>query len=195
MIFHLIKKLFNSLKNILTFKKVHVGLGFLIGLLLGYLLGLLRVHIFLINILPNFSVNLSWLKWIGDINPNPTFLSEIAAFEAAIIAFLVPLSIDIISKLSERYNSNVINRSFEDNWGNKILPIFLLINIVGAIILRFIVADDINSLWWKISSWIMLLLFIYIAFEILRVINRIKKFMSNIESIVDELFKNAEKSI
>jgi len=176
-------------------KKFLVGISFLVGLIFGYILGVLKIHTLFSYSLPKISIDFSWLSWLGQITPNPTFLSDVAAFEAAIIAFLVPLSIEIISKVSERYNSDVITRSFNNTWENKILPPFLLINIVAAIILRFFVQYDINSVIWKILAWFVLLVFIYIAFAIWRVINRIKTFMSDTKSIISQLYEDVEKSI
>jgi len=130
-----------------------------------------------------------------NISPNPTFLSDVAAFEAVIIAFLVPLSIEIISKISERYNSEVITRTFENKWENKILPPFLLINIIAAIVLRFLVEDNVDSLSWKIAAWVILLVFIFIAFAIWRVIIRIKTFISDTKTIVNQLYRDVEESL
>jgi hypothetical protein len=182
-------------KSIITNQKAQIGISFLVGLILGYVLGLFRIHAFFSYSLPKISIDFSWLSWLGQITPNPTFLSDVAAFEAAIIAFLVPLSIEIISKISERYNSDVITRSFDNTWENKILPPFLLINIVAAILLRFFVQDDINSVVWKILAWIVLVVFMYIAFAIWRVINRIKTFMSDTKSVINQLYEDVEKSI
>ncbi|GEM_PF-1337338 len=183
----------SKFKTYLLSKRISIGISFLVGLILGYILGIFRVHTFFS--FPKVSINFSWLNWFGDVTPNPTFLSDVAAFEAAIIAFLVPLSIEIISKISERYNSDVITRSFESNWENKILPPFLLINIVAAIVLRFLVQDDISSTAWKILAWVVLIIFIYIAFAIWRVINRIKTFMSDTKSVINQLYEDVEKSI
>ncbi|PIR88863.1 MAG: hypothetical protein COU07_04140 [Candidatus Harrisonbacteria bacterium CG10_big_fil_rev_8_21_14_0_10_40_38] len=184
-----------SFSKLLLSKKLLVGICFLVGLIIGYILGLFKIHTLFSYSLPIISIDFSWLSWFGRITPNPTFLSDVAAFEAAIIAFLVPLSIEIISKISERYNSDVITRSFNNTWENKILPPFLLINIVAAILLRFFVQDDINSVVWKILAWIVLLVFIYIAFAIWRIINRIKTFMSDTKSVISQLYEDVEKSI
>lgn len=140
-------------------------------------------------------MNCSWFNRLWEINPNPTFLSNIAAFEAAIIAFLIPLSIEIISKISERYNSEVIIRSFENYWANKILPPFLLINIITTVVLRFCVRDDINCLAWRIIAWGILLCFIFIVASIGRVITRIKNYIVDTESVIDKLYEDIKKSI
>jgi len=183
----------SKFKARLLSKQITIGISFLIGFILGYALRIFRVHAFLD--FPKISINFSWLNWFGEIRPNPTFLSDVAAFEAVIIAFLVPLSIEIISKISERYNSDVITRSFENNWENKILPPFLLVNIVIAIVLRFFVQDDIGSVAWKIFAWAILLVFLYIAFAVWQVINRIKTFISDTQSVINQLYEDVEKSI
>lgn len=139
----------------------------------------------------------SIISFFYSVTPNPGFLSDVAAFEAAIIALLVPLSIEIISKISERYNSDVITRAFESSWGNKILPPFILINIVAAVILRFAVLEQgpNTSIIWKISAWIVLLIFMIVAVAIWRVIIRIKKFVGDPKSVIDQLYKDVEESL
>lgn len=186
---------FNSrANNCFSSKKFLVGSSFLFSFAIGYMLGFFKLHTLSLA-LSKISINSSWLNWLGGISPNPTFLSDAAAFEAVIIAFLVPLSIEIISKISERYNSDVITRSFENNWENKILPPFLLINIAFAIALRFFVQDDIQSVAWKVFAWIILLVFLYIAFAVWRVVNRIKTFMSDTQSVINQLYEDVERSI
>ena len=181
-----------KIKSHLSSKRIWAGIGFLAGLILGYILGIFKVHTFFP--LPEISINFSWLNWFGDVTPNPIFLSDVAAFQAVIIAFLVPLSIEIISKISERYNSDVIIHSFENNWWNKILPPFILVNIAIAIVLRFLVSDDIDTMAWKIIAWIILLIFLFIAFAVWRVIERIKRFM-RAQSVINQLYEDVERSV
>jgi hypothetical protein len=183
------------LKNFLS-KKILIGLiFFLVGLILGYVLGFFKFHQYIINDTLKFNIDFSWLNWFGQMAPNPEFLSDIAAFEAVIIAFLVPLSIEIISKLSERYNSDVITRSFENNFKNRTLPPLLLINIVVAIILRFFIKDQTNPTALNILAWIVLLIFMYTAYAIWTVINRIKTFISDTQYVINQLYEDVKKSI
>lgn len=145
--------------------------------------------------LQNAFTNADLISWFIKIVPNPKFLSDVAAFEAVIIAFLIPLSIEIISKISERYQSEIIIRSFNRSWYNIVLPPFLLINIVFAIILRFLVRDDIESVVWKILAWIVLFALIITAFAIWKVICRIKVFMSDTKYVIDLLNSDVNKSM
>jgi hypothetical protein len=136
-----------------------------------------------------------YLELILNIQANPAFLSDIAAIEAAIIAFLVPLSIEIISKISERYNSDVITRAFTRKWENRILTPFLLVNIFIAVTLRLFIKDDSNAIWWTFTSLIVLVLFMFVAFLIWKVINNIKTFMSDVKWVLNQLYEDIEKSI
>lgn len=181
-------KLFSS-------KIVMIGLSFILGLVLGYYLGLCDALHIMKDTLSQIHIDFSWTKGLGEISPNVSFLSDVAAFEAAVIAFLVPLSIEIVSKLSERYQSDVIIRAFEDSIENKYLPLILIINIIIAIVLRFFINDDTDDcLLWKIIAWLILVGFVFIACAILKIIRRIKVFMSDTQAVIDQLYKGIESA-
>jgi len=125
-----------------------------------------------------------------------TFLSDIIAFETVMVAILIPLSIEIISRISERYNSEVLIYVFQKHWGYKILFPLLLFNLVVLIILKFFMTKEYtNSLVWKIIAWIMLFIFIIIAIIVGLVINRIIKFVSDPKYVLDQLYQNVKKNL
>jgi hypothetical protein len=128
-------------------------------------------------------------------NPNIKFLGDIAVIEATFIALLIPLSIQIISKLSERYTSYIITDKFESNWEYRILPKLILINIGVVIILKFYLFDDVDTLFWRIISWILLLQFIFIAYLIYRILYFVSKFLKNPYFVMNQLYKDIEKAI
>jgi len=128
------------------------------------------------------------------INPNPIFLSDIAAFEAILFAFLIPLSIEIVSKISERYQSEVIIKVFEEKWENKWLSRILVVNIVIAIFIRFLVGGHQDSVPWKIVAWILLIFLGIIAYLAFRVIGNIKKYIVSPIHVIDELSNKAKKA-
>jgi hypothetical protein len=70
-------------------------------------------------------------------NPDPTFLSNIAAIEAVIIAIAIPLSLEIVSKISERYQSEIISKKFFQSCTVTLLPKLLVLNIIVAVSLIF----------------------------------------------------------
>lgn len=129
-----------------------------------------------------------------DFTPTPNFLSDIAAFEAVVIGLAIPLSFEIVSRISERYQSKVITKKFIQNWEIKWLPVFLIVNIIIAITLRFFVRD--NPVWttWKILAWITFVGFLFIAgIFLFKFLPKLKRYMTDTNFILDELFNEAEK--
>lgn len=68
---------------------------------------------------------------------SPNLILNVSAFQIAILAFLIPLSFDMVSKISDKYNSDVISRFFSKRILPKwyqlmaLLSIFLLV-LIGA---------------------------------------------------------------
>jgi len=125
--------------------------------------------------------------------PKPDFLSDIAAFEALVIAIAIPLSFEMISRTSDRYNSDIIISNFLKRCKIKVIPIIIIILIIITIITRFLVNDSPLSLLWKIFAWIALIGFIVIAVLFLIFTSIFYKYLTNIELVLDELFEDAEK--
>ena len=170
------------------------SIGFLLGYIFGYSHFSEKVRIHFMDQIIEKAMILKSLFF--QFHPNPDFLSDIAAFEAAVIAFLIPLSIEIISKVSERYESEISIRVFEERPSNKFLPLILMTNIILAILLRFFVnSNNGGATWVIVSSWIILLFFMFTALMVLAVIGNIKKFMTDKSFIVNELMSDAKKSI
>lgn len=130
---------------------------------------------------------------VFSFTPEPSFLSDIAAFEAVIIGLAIPLSIEIVSRISERYQSEVISKQFIQEWEIKWLPKFLMVNIVLAIVLRFFEQDGQASTMWKISAWIILVLFLVIAIIFIKFIKKLENYMTNTDFILERLYGEAEK--
>ena len=142
--------------------------------------GLTQLISKLINLLPTPS-------------PKPDFLSDVAAFEAAVIALAIPLSLDMVSRISERYQSEVITKRFLQEWSIKWLPRLLIINIIIAVSLRFFVDDNPTSAIWKILSWGTFSLFLFIIAVLIKFLYLLKKYLTDMEFVLTELFYEAEK--
>lgn len=131
--------------------------------------------------------------------PSPDFLSDIAAIEAVIIAIAIPLSFEIVSRISERYKSEIIAKRFDMYWANRFLPAVLVLNIILAISLKFsfhesliLNLDGYGARLWTIfaySSYVffLLALILFVAF-----IDRLRTIMINPDKLLHELFKEAE---
>ena len=171
-------------------------ISFLIIFLLGYLLGMMRFHEYFgkINISKLTAFAKPLIKSILNITPNTDFLSDIASFEAVIVALAIPLSFEIISRISERYQSEVVSKKFEQEKINRWLPILLLFNIIMAISLRFATTSHASSLKWKIVAWVMLFSFIGIAIALFYFTKKMKEYMQE-SNVLNKLFEDAKKSI
>ena len=135
------------------------------------------------------------MKAIFEYIPNPNFLLAIATVEAAILAFLIPLSFEMITKISERYQSEVVSEPFRRELVNRVLPICLIYNIVMAVVLIYF--DDMRhaSILWQTVAQVSLLIFLSIAVMIAVFIDKLKSYMTNIDIILDKLFDEAENYI
>lgn len=125
--------------------------------------------------------------------PTPDFLSDVAAFEAAVIALAIPLSLEMVSRISERYQSEVITKKFLQEWENKWLPILLIANIIVAVSLRFFVDDKPTSDIWKILSWLTFAGFLFITVVLIKFFILLKKYITDMEFILKELLNEAEE--
>lgn len=139
---------------------------------------------------------LAAVRFFSDFTPSTAFLSDIAAFEAVVIAIAIPLSFEIISRISERYNSEVISRRFWQEWAVRSLPIILMFNIVAAVGLRFFASGAPDSVGWKVSAWVVFSVFLAAAsILVFKFIPRLKDYMKDPNFILDELFDEAEESL
>ena len=128
------------------------------------------------------------------INPSHHFIEIIASLVISILAFLIPLSISIISKVSERYGSDVVSGIFKQKWFNKIAKYLLAFEIFLIILLEF-VGESIPILYLKIIDWFILSLSFFILYITIRIINEIIKFISDNRYVINELAKNIEEII
>ncbi len=133
------------------------------------------------------------LGYFLNFAPLPKFLSDVAAFEAVVIAIAVPLSLEIVSRISERYHSGIVTNRFVQEIEIKLLPAFLLANIIVAVSLRFFVNNVPTSLIWKILAWFVFFGFLFIGLVLFRFFILLKRYTADIEYIEKTLFDDAEK--
>jgi len=130
---------------------------------------------------------------ISKFNFDSNFLSDIAAFEAVIVAIAIPLSFNIVSVISEKYQSEVISKRYTQEWSVKFLPIFLIFNIAIAITLRFFDKQGFSLIIWRIFNLVAFILFIIITLILLiKFIPRLRCYMEGPKFILSELFDEAE---
>jgi uncharacterized membrane protein len=171
---------------------------FFSSLLSGYSLGLLNSHK---SFLQKFDLlksnfNFLWLKQFANLfqlTPNINFLSDVIAFEAAVVAIAIPLSFEIISRISERYQSQVITKKFNQEWEIKALPFIFIINIIIAVGLKFFLSDHPTSNFWKFAAWLVLILFLVASIIFCLFIPKLRRYITNTEFLLNNIFVDAEK--
>ena len=182
------------LKNVKKSNLIMCSISFFIGAVFGYVARYAQVNLKIIDISSIFQGELeSFTSYLFDFVPDPSFLSDIAAFEAVIIGLAIPLSREIISRISERYHSDVISNRFAQEWEITWLPKLLMINIGLAIVLRFFWPTNPSSIIWVISAWIIIVLFVSIAIIFMSYINKLNIYSGNTDFILKELYDDAEK--
>ena len=181
------------LKNVKKSNLIMCSISFFIGAVFGYVARYAQVNLKIIDISSIFQGELeSFTSYLFDFVPDPSFLSDIAAFEAVIIGLAIPLSRDIISRISERYNSDTISNRFDREWEVTWLPALLMINISLAIVLRFFWPDNPSSIIWIILAWMIIVLFILIAIIFMNYTVKLKKY-SKSDIILEELYEESKK--
>jgi hypothetical protein len=129
---------------------------------------------------------------IVSLNINESLLSDVAVFDIGIIALWISVSIDVVARISERYDSDVIANSFENRWENQCLPIVLLVSLLITVILK-IFPDCKFEQTKNILYFIDILLFFFSCIVFWKSIKILRKYTSNTENILRELIDNAEK--
>jgi len=166
------------------------GVSFIVGV--GYIMSSINFGFEKINIFLRNLCNVLSLHFLN-FTPAPNFLADVAAFEAVVIALAIPLSFEIVSRISERYQSEVISKRFIHEWEIKWLPRFLIANIILAVTLRFFVDSEPTSTIWKIFAWITFGGFLFIAIILLKFFAKLKWYMTDTEFVLNKLYDEAEK--
>lgn len=134
----------------------------------------------------------SELKDICFMNFDTNYLVTIIAFYGAVIAFFIPFTIDMSSKLKKQFGSEIIAKRFEDEKVVKTLYVKLLINtFIASVILLF--NKIFTGIPLLISNMIILFILIYsisIFFDIYKYVKLLKKYTDT-----DEVLKMLQKEI
>jgi hypothetical protein len=165
--------------------------AFTLGVVVGYGLGLSRFGLRTYDrFLDRFD---DLLLGIYRFVPPRDFLSDVAAFEAVVIGLAIPLSFEIVSRISERYKSEVITKRFIHEWSTRWLQILLIANITLAVCIKFFVHEDPTSDIWKIVSWITFVGFIVTIIVFVHFLRRLSHYATDADSVLNELFDHAEE--
>ena len=135
----------------------------------------------------------SSMSWLPIANPD--FIIAIITFEVGTIAVAIPLSLDILSRLSERYKSDVLIKIFKGDISTNNYVIIVVSKIVLGVILIFSSNPEKIPFLWNCLAWIFGIFFIWVAFCFAKILIKITLYISDSDFITEVLFKNAEESI
>lgn len=133
------------------------------------------------------------MNWLLHFNPNVDFLSDIATFGGVIISLAIPISLNMVTRISERFKSEIISNKVIKHWDFYFLLILVLVNIIFSVCLRFLITSNINSLIWIILQWFLLFIFVLLISIFVKFFIRILKIISNPNYILNLLYEDAEK--
>lgn len=135
-----------------------------------------------------------FMEYFTEFAPDPLFLLAAAGFLGVILAFLIPMSIEIISKVAAKYNSDVIVRTFQSNIITKYFPYFVLVNICVMILMRFFASDEFYTTnTAKIIMWGLLIFSVIISALIGYIIFRLERIISDDSVPLAMLISNIEE--
>lgn len=124
------------------------------------------------------------------------YLVAIIAFYGAVIAFFIPYTIDMSSKLKKQFGSEVIAKRFEEEKVVKTLYIKLLVNtFIASILLLF--NKNFTEITLLILNFLILLILIYsvsIFFDIYKYVKLLKKY-TDTDQVLEMLQKEISDAI
>lgn len=156
---------------------------------------ILQIAVFVNSIIyPIFSIATFGFNKIVNYSPNPGFISEVAVIEGVVVTIAIPLSCEIIGRLSDRYHSDVITRKFRNKLEIRFLPWFLVFNLFAIIILKFIEGSNTFKMVWVPFAWTILICFVFLGAWLLRFFYLLIMH-TDPDYILNELSKDANEAL
>jgi hypothetical protein len=134
-----------------------------------------------------------WAVCLG--GPNPAFLSDIAAFAAVVVALAVPFSYDIIARISDRYQSDVIINEYRRHRVVRWMPGLALLTVLLAVTFRIAIKEGPDSVPWNICALALWLWFVFFSLALARFLWLTTKYGSDVSYVMERLFRDAEKAL
>jgi hypothetical protein len=131
----------------------------------------------------------------NSFSPSVGFASDVMAYQAAIIAIAIPVSLVIISQISERYQSGVITKEFNRQWQLRALLVLVVIDVLLVVIFKFFVGEKVDNLGWKLVAWLILLIFIATNIVLFAFFNTLRQYTTKTQFLLDRLFDDVQQAL
>jgi hypothetical protein len=168
-----------------------------------FILGVYTLVVFILYLLFKFDFrteeHLSNSKLLIDIlkiRPSAEYLSDVAAFIGVVIAIVLPFGTDIIIKIGEKYNSEVIPNRFRQEWSVIWLLPSLLVLIGVAIGLRFFITDSmLYTNLWRALCVATIVYFVLVLALLAKYISRLNLYAHDKPDLKKEIEESISQSI
>ncbi len=128
------------------------------------------------------------------IDPQQDFIKDIFLAYITILSFGIPLSFEIVSRISERFESDIIYDLYSKNEKVNILSVALIINVFLLILLEFCLKIH-KGPCWEIFAWFFFCSFIFITIYSIKVVYLLNRMTRNTEALLDMLFEDVENAL
>jgi len=129
------------------------------------------------------------INFIIKLAPTPDFLSDIAAFEGILIGVSIPISLQVVSWVVDRYRDQEIAQFFIKEPLYRAQYLLLLPNIIIAIFLRFLNISN-SLILWLIFFWLVINIFIFYKF-----IRLVEQYATNTDKLLLRKLKHYVEDI
>jgi len=129
------------------------------------------------------------IDFIINLAPTPDFLSDIAAFEGILIGVSIPISLQVVSWVVDRYRDQEIAQFFIKEPLYRAQYLLFLPNIIIAILLRFLNISN-SLILWLIFFWLVINIFIFYKF-----IRLVEQYATNTDKLLLRKLKHYVEDI
>jgi len=189
------------LKSFIMYKRYPKLTSFLIGLISGYLISdyissFLKISLLVtrnaLEFIGNFLTKLFYLIMPNSSAVlNSTFLSDIAAVEGVLIGISIPITLQVVSWIVNKYRDQELAKFFTEELLYKAQYFLLLSNIVIAIFLRF---RDVKNSLILLGIFIWFVINIIVFYLFIKLVERYaididKVFMNKLKNYVQDILE------
>lgn len=132
------------------------------------------------------NTNSSNIKALTNASPK---LAEIIAFHIALIAFFIPLSVEMVGRISERYGSSIISRHYK----REIIPQLIFYLSISNVLLSVFLIFFSNSV--RILDYLSLGIFTITLLLIIAFLRTLYLYLTDIDWVIGKLIRDVKNVI
>jgi len=143
-----------------------------------------------------FNTIMDWIiSFIKNLNVNLAYLTTVTALSGTIVAIAIPLSIDIIARISARFESSIIAKKFNSEKSIGFLKFISFLLLFSSSAILFLFDENLNSFNWNLIIFIHFIISIISIFSLVIFFKKIVLYIKDNRYILNKLFDNANTAI